>query len=337
MTITERIDAVTAIPADFLTPVCPVPKSVKIELTGRCNYRCGFCALRTRERQPKSDMDFELFKRITQEMREAGVEEIGVFYLGESFMNPELLVNAIRFLKQELKFPYVFLTSNGSLADPLSTGEVMKAGLDSLKWSVNACDEEQFEKVMGVKRGLFHLALRNIKDAHTIRETGGYTTNLYASSIRYDGDQQRKMETLLDEYVRPFVDQHYWLPLYQMGMYADRIETNLGYTPTHGNMGRLDDNTGLPNRAPLPCWSAFREGHVRHDGHLSVCCFGADDRFDAGDLNTQSFMDAWNSVAYQHVRDAQLRTLTEGPQALKGTMCEVCVAFGHTPALTVNE
>jgi hypothetical protein len=62
----------------------PAPRSVKIEISPRCNYRCGFCALRTREKQPKWDMDFGLFKRITREMREAGVEEIGVFYLGES-------------------------------------------------------------------------------------------------------------------------------------------------------------------------------------------------------------------------------------------------------------
>ena len=38
-------------------------------MSPRCNYRCGFCALRTREAQPKWDMDFELYKRVTREMR----------------------------------------------------------------------------------------------------------------------------------------------------------------------------------------------------------------------------------------------------------------------------
>ncbi|MEK6591685.1 MAG: hypothetical protein AABZ67_01255, partial [Pseudomonadota bacterium] len=91
--ITERIDNVTRIAPDYLKAAPPAPKSVKIEISPRCNYRCGFCALRTREVQPKWDMDFELFKRVTKEMRDAGVEEIGVFYLGESFMNPRLLVD----------------------------------------------------------------------------------------------------------------------------------------------------------------------------------------------------------------------------------------------------
>ena len=69
--ITDRIDNTTRIPASHLNPAPPAPRSVKIEVSPRCNYRCGFCALRTREVQPKWDMDFELFKRITREMSAA--------------------------------------------------------------------------------------------------------------------------------------------------------------------------------------------------------------------------------------------------------------------------
>ncbi|KKL30390.1 hypothetical protein LCGC14_2368580, partial [marine sediment metagenome] len=72
-TITSRIDAITNIPLSHRGFSLPAPKSVKIELTGRCNYKCGFCALRMREKQPRGDMDFSLFQRITTEMREAGV------------------------------------------------------------------------------------------------------------------------------------------------------------------------------------------------------------------------------------------------------------------------
>ena len=72
--ITQRIDAVTKIPGERLKSTLPAPKAVKVELTGRCNYRCGFCALRLREEQPKQDMDFELFKRLADEMRASGVE-----------------------------------------------------------------------------------------------------------------------------------------------------------------------------------------------------------------------------------------------------------------------
>jgi len=316
-TITDRIDNITKIPPRYLSAAPPAPKSVKIEISPRCNYRCGFCALRTREVQPKWDMDFGLFKRVTREMRDAGVEEVGVFYLGESFMNPRLLVDCIAWLKRDLAMPYVFLTSNASMSFPEAVEECMKAGLDSLKWSVNAADEAQFEKIMGVSRRLFRRALGNIKAAWEVRARGGYKTGLYASSIQYDGAQQQKMERLLDERVRPYVDKHYWLPLYSMGAFAAQREHELGYRPTAGNQGRIG-----ALRDPLPCWSAFTEGHVTAEGKLSACCFDATAHWTMGDLNRQSFMEAWNSEPFVTLRAAHLR------KDVSGTVCEQCVAYG---------
>ena len=315
--ITERIDNVTKIPAKYLHAAPPAPKSVKIEISPRCNYRCGFCALRTREVQPKWDMDFGLFKRVTREMREAGVEEIGVFYLGESFMNPRLLVDCIAYLKGELGMPYVFLTSNASMAFPEAAEECMKAGLDSLKWSMNAADEQQFEKIMGVAGKLFHTALDNVKSAWEVRSRGGYKTGLYASSIKYDGEQQVKMEQLLTERVRPYVDTHYWLPLYSMGAFATQREAQLGYRPTAGNQGRIG-----ALREPLPCWSAFTEGHVTAEGKLSACCFDATANWTMGDLTKMSFMEAWNSQPFVKLRAAHLK------KDVRGTVCENCIAYG---------
>lgn len=322
MSITERIDAITKVTSEYWGTSLPAPKSVKIELTGRCNFRCSFCALRERAEQPKEDMDFDLFKRITREMRDAGVEEIGVFYLGESFMNPTLLVDAITYLKLGIDMPYVFLTSNASLATPALVKRCMEAGLDSLKWSVNAGDEHQFAEIMGVAPKNFYSAIKNIQLAKQIRDVGGHKCGLYASSIKYDGEQQAKMEKFLETNIIPYVDQHYWLPLYSMGSVATKREAELGYRPTAGNQGRLD-----AMRDPLPCWSIMTEGHVRADGHLSACCFGADARFDVGDLTAQSFMEAWNSPELQAIRAAHLKAAKEGVSALKGTMCEDCIAY----------
>lgn len=212
--------------------------------------------------------------------------------------------------------PYVFLTSNASMAFPEAVDACMKAGLDSLKWSVNACDEEQFVRIMGVAGRLFHRALNNIRGAHEVRTDKGYKTGLYASSIRYDGEQHAKMEVLLAERVLPYVDQHYWLPLYSMGAFATEREENLGYRPTAGNQGRIG-----ALREPLPCWSAFTEGHVTAEGKLSACCFDATANWTMGDLNQQSFSEAWNSPAFVRLREAHLR------RDVRGTVCENCIAY----------
>jgi len=314
--ITERIDAVTQIGTASLREDPPAPRSVKIELTGRCNYRCGFCALRTRAVQPSGDMDFGLFRRITRQMREAGVEEIGCFFLGESFMAPDLLVHAIEWCKQELDFPYVFLTTNGSLCTPDRLRDVMRAGLDSLKFSINAGDEAQFEDVMGVRPKNWRRAIANLQVARAIRDEEGARCGIYASSILYDGAQRARMQAFLDANVLPHVDEHYFLPLYSMGSLATAREAELGYRPTAGNQGRLG-----ALREPLPCWSAFTEGHVTADGILSACCFDADARWGMGDLRQTPFMEAWRSAAFRALRRAHLT------RDVRGTPCEACIAY----------
>jgi MoaA/NifB/PqqE/SkfB family radical SAM enzyme len=249
-------------------------------------------------------------------MMTAGVEEIGCFYLGESLMNPQLVVEAIQWLKWDLGMPYVFLTTNGSLCDERTAHALMNAGLDSLKFSMNAADEDQFKEVMGVKGKLFHDALHNLRKTYEIRERCGYNTRVYASSIMYDGEQQERMETLVRNRIAPFCDEHYWLPLYSMGAVATQREKELGYRPTAGNQGRIG---GLVK--PLPCWSAFSEGHVRADGVVSLCCFDADGRFQVGNLHEDDWMTIWHNDKFTKVREAHLKG------DLTGTVCEECVAY----------
>lgn len=318
MSITDHIDTITKISPEYMNEILPAPRSVKIELSPRCNFRCGFCALRTREKQPTQDMNFDLFKRITTEMREAGVQEIGCFFLGESMMNPELLISAIEWCKKDLKFPYVFLTTNASLAHPEYVERCMQMGLNSLKFSVNAHNEEQFEEIMGVDKKLYHQALLNIRMAKKIRTDGEYNCGLYASSIFYDEEQTKDIQPMLDEHIIPFVDEHYWLPLYSMSMFATQREEELGYRPIAGNQGRLG-----ALRDPLPCWTAFTEGHIRADGEVSACCFDASGKWTMGDLNKQSFMEAWNSEKFQELRKAHLK------KDVSGTMCEDCIAYSE--------
>jgi MoaA/NifB/PqqE/SkfB family radical SAM enzyme len=310
--ITSRIDAITRIPVRYLAESLPAPRSVKIELTSQCNYRCGFCAHRLRMKV-RGEMDRAFFERVVGEMVDAGVEELGVFYIGESFMC-DWLPDAIRFAKGR-GIKYVFLTTNGSLATPARVSACMRAGLDSLKFSMNSADEEQFVEIAAVKAKLFRDSIENLKTARAIRDAGAHRCGIFASSIQYDGAQQERMEKLVEE-IRPWVDEHYWLPLYSMGSVATQREEELGYRPIAGNQGRIG-----ALREPLPCWSAFTEGHITHEGKLSACCFDAGDKWVMADLKKVSFMEGWNSDSFVKLRAAHLR------KDVKGTICESCVAY----------
>lgn len=307
MTITSRIDAITGMEG-YRATVLPAPKSVKIELTANCNYKCKFCVKSLRP--DNGEMDRALFSRIIREMRADGVEELGMFYIGESFLCP-WLPEAIAEAK-EVGFPYVFLTTNGSAATPKKVEECMAAGLDSLKFSINFVDGSQLQDVAQVSPRFWRQSLFHLEQARRIRDEGGYACRLYASSIAFDGEQGRRMAEVHEQMAR-YVDQAYWLPLYGMS----GASSAAGWKPQAGNPGRLDNM-----RDPLPCWSVFSEGHVTHDGKMVACCFGTgvDGDMVMGDLREQTFMDAWNSPAYQSLRAAHLA------RDVTGTPCETCAA-----------
>ena len=310
MTITERIDNIVHVKSDYLHERIPAPPSIKIELNSRCAYKCHFCVPSVREND-KIDMDRGLFARIMREAYDAGTREAGLFYINEPFSVswlPEAITEC-----REIGYPYIFVTTNGSVATPPRVEAAMKAGLDSLKFSLNFYDAQQLSDVAKVAPRTFDRVIYHVKKAYEIRERGQYATKLYASSIAFDGEQGKKMRSVVEE-ILPYVDEHYWLPLYGMSGAAKAA----GWKPRPGNPGRLDNM----RTETLPCWATFTEAHVTADGMLAACCFGTglDGDLAMADLKSTSFMDGWNSAAFQTLRKAHLA------KDVSGTACAECAA-----------
>ncbi len=307
-TITDRIDNIAHIKPEYRHEVLPAPESVKIELTRKCNFKCAFCMNSAQNASEKDHMKQETFERLVLEMREAGVKELGVFYFGESFM-VKWLPEAIKFAK-DAGFEYVFLTTNGSIAIPAKVKECMEAGLDSLKFSFNYADEEQFVEIARVRSTFYQKMKNNMKEAYRIREEGNYNCGLFASYINYDGEQGEKMKAAVAE-MEPYTDEIYALPLYNQASFID----NDDWSFSAGNRGRAGNMA-----PPLPCWAVFQEGHINFDGTMNACCFAVHDDFNMADLTNKSFMEGWNSEKFQNLRKAHLA------KDLRGTACQYCMS-----------
>ncbi len=307
--ITTRIDNITGLNGNnSVKPPCP--RAVKIELTGKCDFRCSYCATGKRLR-PQKEMDKSFYKRVVKELHESGVQELGMFYLGESFLC-DWLPEAIKYAK-DVGIPYVFLTTNGRMATKEKVKACMEAGLDSLKWSYNYADEDQFAEVTRVKKEWFKDIKKNMADAHAVRLKGGYDCGLFASSIHYSGQQLIDMKHAVDE-ILPYVDEHYWLPMYCQA--GEVIEGNEDKELTVGNLGRMGNK-----RDPLPCWMLFSETRITWDGHLAACGFDHRGIFNMGDLNEVGFMEAWHSLKFQELRTHHLA------KDVTDTICKDCIAW----------
>lgn len=305
--ITERLDALRRVEGATRSPVPPPPRSAKIELTSRCNYACRFCASRLRG-QAQRDMAWPVFTHIARELRDVGVTQLGLFYIGESFLHPRL-VDAVRYAKQTLGFPYVFLTTNGSLADRARVHGLLDAGLDSLKFALNFPSGAALARTADTRAEHFDAVVRNVLDACAARDAAerrtGRRCTVSASSLRFDDEQEERMRVLLDA-LRPHLDQHYWLP-------------------PHGRAAtwRCDGESDAPAlfRKPLPCWPLFTEAHVTVDGRLSACGLDHSPRFDMGDVADRPFIEAWHGTAFQRLRAAHLAG------DVQDTCCADCIGY----------
>jgi radical SAM protein with 4Fe4S-binding SPASM domain len=249
-------------------------------------------------------MDLEVFKELVLDLQDAGVEEIGLFYIGEPML-ADNLVEAIRFCKTA-GIKYVFLTTNGQLATPERVKQCMEAGLNSLKFSFNYSDGQQIRQVAGVSPRIFDKIVQNIKSARMIRDDYGFNCGIYASSIMFDGKQGEAMKKAV-ELIIDHVDEHYWLPCFTFG---GQVEFG---KQVRGNPGRLDEM-----RDALPCWAVFREGHITANGDVSACCFDTHERWVMGNINEEKFSDIWNNRKFQQLRQAHLN------KDVSGTPCEHC-------------
>ena len=305
MSITKRIDNTITMPPEYYSVTPPAPHSVKIDLMRTCNFKCQFC-YHSKIAAHKGAMEWNTYLRILDDLSHLRVQEVAPFFFGESFLHPRL-PEAIAEAKR--LFPYVFLTTNGSLATPHKVKRCMAAGLDSLKFSLNYSDSAQMAQIAQVPPLFFENVKRNVKEAHRIRQEGEHECGLYASYILYDDEQEAKMKPLIEE-LAPYLDEIYALPLYNQ---AAKVEHD-GWEFSGGNRGRADNMV-----SPLPCWALFREGHVNYDGTLCGCCFSVSEDFTMGDLNKQTFMEAWHSPKFQALRQKHL----DGD--IRGTPCEGCV------------
>ena len=143
----ERVRLKTADRDELYSLAPPFPKSnFLMELSNACNHACIFCAHQKMQRKV-GKINKELAFDILQQAYDLGTREVGFYATGEPFLVPEL-PEYIRKAK-EIGYTYVYLTSNGSLATPERIRAVIDAGLDSLKFSINAPERDLYKFIHG--------------------------------------------------------------------------------------------------------------------------------------------------------------------------------------------
>ncbi|MDX2455391.1 radical SAM protein [Desulfosarcina sp.] len=134
----------------------PLPSVLYLETTNRCNLRCKGCILYRGSSEPDRDVSLNELVTITDQL--PALERVFLHGIGEPLLN-KALFEMIRHLKQ--RQVYVLFNSNGVLLDKRKQHDLIQAGLDELRISLDAASAQGYRNIRNSDR--FEHVVENIK------------------------------------------------------------------------------------------------------------------------------------------------------------------------------
>ncbi|MGE4552256.1 MAG: radical SAM/SPASM domain-containing protein [Desulfovibrionaceae bacterium] len=285
----------------------PLPEydiqKIFVEASTRCNYRCRFCS-NMDERVTRADMSPEMFTAVIENIAAARAlpPVLALSQKGEPFMNRRLH-ELVALAKDRFGFRYVYLSTNGSLCTPDRARPLVEAGIDSIKFSINALEREPYAEIHGVD-GLDKV-LDNMRRLLELKmETGG-RLKVFASTV--STKSQEEVEAAVRAAVgeqAAHLDGVWRYPEYYTPRNAGR---ELVLPPDH-------------ETCPMP----FLNICVDANGELTACCRDYFGQLRYGNLLEVPFAEAWHDRRFEKLRKMLAeRTLP------KAHMCYECLAVRH--------
>lgn len=310
MDLKERVRLKKALRTELYSLEPPFPISnFLLELSNGCNHACIFCAHQKMQRKV-GRMDKNLAFNIMQQAYDLGTREVGFYATGEPFLIPDLADYVAK--AKQIGFLYVYLTSNGSLATPERTKAVIDAGLDSLKFSINAPERKMYEFIHGQDH--FDRVCEHLKAVAKYRKESGKNFKLFVTGIL-----TKYTENMKDMYFELFgdlVDEIVFKTVYNQG----------GYMPEIDEFLRCESDKEVKRICNLP----FDAISITHEGYLSIENADYENMLVVADLNKVSLKDGWYG---KKMKDFRRRFLAND---LKGTLCDGCVNHRCTKSFALS-
>jgi len=260
-------------------------KNLLIEVTNICNNKCIFCANRKMTRK-KGYINYDLAVKVLQECYNLGTREVGFYATGEPLLYPKIkdLISCAK----DIGYDYVYLTTNGLLATKNKMEELLKSGLDSIKFSINAINSKDYKLIHGVDA--YDIVLKNLKDCKGLKDI--YHNKLFVSCIttKYTSYTQQEIEAVFSPYVDKVIAQ----PVKNQGGLLPKITELL-----------IDQNKqNIANRMfTIPCSYVFNAVTISYEGYMTACCMDFQNYLAYADLNNCSVSEGWNNQIISRVRE----------------------------------
>jgi len=264
------------------------PIRIWIELSSRCNLKCRFCVNKNLPSNQKGDMDFNLYKKIIDEIS-GKVYDINLFHRGEPLLNKDMV-------------PMITYASEGGIKTRIHTNaiflnkelsrSIILAGLDLISFSFDGYTKEIYEK--NRSGASFEESLSKIIDFLKIKKQLKSKKPYTIIQVIQQVGKPSKSETIRQR--RVFLKNFNNLPL-------DKLVTR-----TPHNWGGLLKINGLinnrkkENKKVIPCTFPWYSLTIFYDGRVFLCPQDFEGKIYLGDIKKNRINEIFNCKIIRNLR-----------------------------------
>ena len=325
------------------------PVHVDLESVAVCDLRCGsteenpegFCQIWTHEHIRKLGFDEHTYKRgymdpklyetLLQQCADMGVSSIKLNYRGEPSLHPEI----VSFVRRaaELDFPDIMMNTNGNggaRTNPKLFTELIEAGITDLMFSVDACDQESYDRQR--VGGEWDILLHSVRSAVEARAEGKSAPDcrIRASVVR----------TILNA---SDVDCGRMEKFWKGEMGVDWMSVSECYFPAGASHDWKAAEWEQLTAREFQCPDPFRRMVVTWDGkHTMPCCQGFTLEIDGGSVTPedasvpQTIQQAWASKNFDRLRRAHRERSWDREGSSGEPICHNCAVTKKPTPITVT-
>ncbi|MGQ9495272.1 MAG: radical SAM/SPASM domain-containing protein [Thermoanaerobaculaceae bacterium] len=240
---------------------------VAVELTNRCNLRCGMCPMNKLGR-PDADMPWWLVEKVAEEFRRLGIRVNWLHEMGEPLLYPRL-AEAIDL------FPGCSVSTNAMLLDEAMGRALLSSSLQRIRLCVDTINPRVYPFIR--RGGIFQEVVENIRGFLELSKGKPITVEI----------QKMITTQTAQETVRDFAT------FFQLDRYpqAKVIEKTCEPLDTSDETHLHESFFGCFQGYPFAWFIVLADGRVTH------CCYDAHGQQCIGDLKTQTVEEILASVS----------------------------------------
>lgn len=277
------------------------PTHIQIEPTTRCNLRCALCPLTTGMNRPAGNMDFEVFKKL--------IDEIGSYLFlillwdwGEPFLNPSIY-KMITYAKQH-DIKIVSSTNGHPFTCIEHANNAIHSGLDTLIFAVDGISQETYSYYR--KGGDLELVLQGIRTLIARKSVLNSKTpiiNLRFIAMRHNEHEIPALKEFASSIGVDVLSIKTLNPYREHEPASD--EHTINFLPENRRYHRFKIARDGKTRIRLkrnPCKSLWNSPSIHWNGTVCSCTLDYNEKHILGDLNIDTFKNIWSGKTYRSLR-----------------------------------